>query len=101
MVPAAYSRHYGLIITAGMLAAIATFIDLEEFSGSFEDQYGTLTLCIAILFLCRSLTPVLKSIWKASTAAFDRIRSAGCKAWGLASEVRNKVWIYVLGVVRA
>jgi len=97
----AYSRHYGLITTAGMLAAIATSIDLEEFSGSFEDQYGTLTLCIAVLCMCRSLTPVLKYIWKASAAASDRIRSAGCKAWGLASEVRNKVWMYVLGVVRA
>ena len=92
MVPAAYSRHHDLIFSAGMLAAIATFIDLEGFSGSFEDRYDTFfTLCIAVLCSCQSLTPVLKSTWKTSTAAPDRIRSAGCKAWGRAEEVCDRV----------
>jgi len=47
MVPATYFRHHDLIITAGMLAAIATSIDLEGFSGSFEDLYrGSLFVSI-------------------------------------------------------
>ncbi len=63
-------------MAACVVAVEVTFIGLRGFPDSAEGLYGTfLSCCLAVLYSRRTLAPVLKSIWRASTLAPGRIWS--------------------------
>jgi hypothetical protein len=93
------SRSHDLMMVACIVLAEAVLIGVWGFPNFPEGLNGIyFSLCIVVLFLSHFFTSVLASwipsfahIWSASKEAYDRVRSAGKKAWGYVSGIRREV----------
>jgi hypothetical protein len=82
---------FDVIASAFLIFAEAWFIKFRDLPAG---PYGIFfSCCLMVLFSYRFFASLwilpYARIWNASKAAFDRLRSAG-----------NKAWVYVLGIVR-